>query len=112
MPRRVAFAVRTRYLKTTTSIERFTRFLTLVQFISIRRAWLRAVRYPTGFHYRRNEALLSRLRHERDRGPGAAGCARRPQARSPSDPLFDARERLQLEQTVSQVRPRGRRCHR
>src|SRR5262249_26388792 len=66
-------------LSKTTSTEKIhARFLTLVQFISIRRAWLRAVRYSTGFHYGRNEALLPRLRHERDRGPGAAGCPRRP----------------------------------
>src|SRR5438067_419371 len=36
------------------------------------------------------EALVSRLRHERDRGAGAARCARRPQAGASAHPLFDA----------------------
>src|SRR5260370_36917035 len=35
----------------------------------------RAKRYTPGLHHRRDEAKLSRLRHDRDREPGPSRCA-------------------------------------
>ena len=54
---------------------------------------IRPRRYPPGFHRRRDEALLPRLRDERDRGARAARRARRPQAGASAHPVLDARER-------------------
>ena len=48
--------------------------------------------------------LLPRLRHERDRGPRAAGRARRPQARAPPRALRDVRVGSAAEPAVPQVR--------
>ena len=69
----------------------------------------RPLRYSPGFHHRGDEEELPRLRHERDRGARAAGCARRAQAGASAHPLLDARERLRVEQAVSQIRARRRR---
>ena len=70
---------------------------------------LRAVRHSPGLHHRGDEAQLPRLRHERDRGAGAAGRARRSQAGASAHPLFDARERAYARQEVREVGARGRR---
>ena len=72
----------------------------------------RTLRYSPGFDHRGDEAQLPRLRHERDRGARAAGCARRAQAGASAHPLFDARERLRVEQAVPQIGARRRRRHR
>ena len=53
--------------------------------------------------------LLPRLRHERDRGARAAGCARRAEAGAPAHPVRHAGCRLHGGPAVSQVGPRGRR---
>ena len=47
--------------------------------------------HPPNQHRRRNAGVVSRLRHERHRGAGAARCARRAQAGAPAHPLRDAR---------------------
>ena len=53
--------------------------------------------------------LVPRLRHERDRGPRAAGRARRPQARAPARALLDARGRPAAQPALPQGVARGRR---
>ena len=53
--------------------------------------------------------LVPRLRDERDRGPGAARRARRPQAGAPPRALRDARPRPAAEPAVPQVRLHRRR---
>ncbi len=55
--------------------------------------------------------LVPRLRDERDRGTGAAGRARRPQAGAPPDPLLDVRLRAPARAPAPQVRERRRRRH-
>ena len=66
-------------------------------------------RYSPGLDLGGDEALLPRLRHERDRGARVAGRPRRPQAGAPAHPLFDARAGPHARQEVRQVGPRGRR---
>src|SRR5262249_58244467 len=60
----------------------------------------RPVRYSPGLDHRGDEAQLSRLRHERDRGARAAGCARRAQAGASPHPLFDALEPAYARQEI------------
>ncbi len=67
------------------------------------------MRHPVHLHHRRDEALLPRLRHERDRVARAARRARRPQARAPAHPVRHERAGRRLEQEIRQVRPRRRR---
>ena len=71
----------------------------------------RTLRRPAGVHHRRDEALLSRLRHERDRVAGAARRAGRPEAGAPAHPLHHERERLHAGQPAQEVGPRHRRHH-
>ena len=68
-----------------------------------------AFRYSSRIHPRRDETLLPRLRHERDRGAGAAGCARRPEAGASAHSVFDVRAGAHARQEVRQVRARRRR---
>ena len=69
----------------------------------------RTERYPAGLHLRRDEAQLPRLRHERDRQPGAARCARRPEAGAPPHPVRHAPPGARLEQEAHEVvQGRGR----
>ena len=62
-----------------------------------------ALRYRADFDHRRDAQILSRLRHERDREPGAARRARRAQAGASAHPLFDARAGLRVEQALPQI---------
>ena len=57
----------------------------------------------------RDAAVVPRLRDERDRGPGAARRARRPEARAPPDPLRDVRRRVPAGPPVLEVLARRRR---
>ena len=57
----------------------------------------------------RDPEVLPRLRDERDRRAGAAGCARRAEAGAPADPVRDVRRRLPARPRLEQVRPRRRR---
>ena len=72
----------------------------------------RPLRHSPRFDHGGDEEELPRLRHERDRGARAAGRARRAQAGASAHPLFDARERLRVEQAVPQIGARRRRRHR
>ena len=65
--------------------------------------------HPARVDHGRDEALVPRLRHERDRGACAARCARRPQAGAPAHPLFDARERAHARQEAREVGAHRRR---
>ena len=80
--------------------------------LTTRRDAAAALRHRPDLDHRRNAPVVSRLRHERDREPGAARRARRHEAGAPAHPLFDARAELHLEPAVPQVGDRGRRRHR
>ena len=69
----------------------------------------KSVRYSPGLDQRGNEALVSRLRHERDRVAGAAGRARRPEARASTHPAFDERAGPYARQEIRQIGARRRR---
>ena len=60
-------------------------------------------------HRRRDAPLLSRLRDERDRGPGASGRARRTETGAQARALRDARGEQRLEPPLREVRARRRR---
>ena len=66
-------------------------------------------RHQAHLDHRRDEALLPRLRHERDRVARAARRARRPEARAPAHPVRHARAGPRPQQEIRQERPRGRR---
>ena len=58
---------------------------------------------------RRDAAQLPRLRDVGHRGPGAAGCPGRPEARPHPHPVRDVRRRVPARPRLLQVRPRHRR---
>ena len=66
-------------------------------------------RNPAGQPRSRNAAFVPRLRDERDRGPGAAGRPRRPEAGPPARAVRDARGQHRLEPAVREVRAGRRR---
>ena len=59
--------------------------------------------HPPNQHRRRNAGVVSRLRHERHRGAGAARCARRAEAGASAHPLCHARPRPGPGQAVQEV---------
>ncbi len=66
-------------------------------------------RNPADQPRRGDAALVSRLRHERDRGPRAPRRARRPEAGPPPGAVRDARGEQHLEPAVREVRAHRRR---
>ena len=68
-------------------------------------------RNPSGKPRSRNAAFLPRLCDERNRGAGAAGRPRRPEAGPPARPVCDARGQHRLQSSVREMRARGRRRH-
>src|SRR6266446_4297855 len=61
-------------------------------------------RNPADQPRRGDAALVSRLRHERDRGPRAPRRARRPEAGPPPGAVRDARGEQHLEPAVREMR--------
>ena len=106
-PFRVVLKPPMRYMILEQELTGFPLCLTLK--ISQARRAAGAFRYSSRIHPRRDEALLSRLRHERDRGACAARCARRSQAGASAHPLLDVRAGPHAGQEVRQVRARRRR---
>ena len=66
-------------------------------------------RHHSGHDRRGDEALLPRLRDERDRGARAARCPRRAQTGPPPHPLLDEGERQRVEPRLPQIGAHRRR---
>ena len=71
--------------------------------------WARAERHPPHFHFRGDEAIVSRLRDERHHLTRPARRARRVEARAPAHPVRNERDGARLEQEVRQVGAHRRR---
>ena len=65
------------------------------------------VAVSSGRYRSRDEEVVSRLRHERDRRPRAARRARRPQARAPAHPVRHARAGPDLRRKPTASAPRS-----